>query len=185
MPSRRPTPHVCEEAELCRHLSDRGNSADMVERASGSQYSSTSARAVSRDLPLPWSTVQNVLRYIVKWYPYKIHVVQALKPADPDKRYQLFLARIVIDNLWPRNTLWSDEEHFTLDGAVNTQNCRIWGTERPNIVKKQSLHPYYIPVWGSFTADFILGHFPLRRTLLMALKGVRCYITDARYCGLL
>ncbi|GBO04107.1 hypothetical protein AVEN_203796-1 [Araneus ventricosus] len=62
----------------------------VVERASGSQYSWTSARAVSRDLFLPWSTVQNVLRYIVKWYPYKIHVVQALKPADPDKRTQFF-----------------------------------------------------------------------------------------------
>ncbi|GBM40408.1 hypothetical protein AVEN_122628-1 [Araneus ventricosus] len=38
----------------------------VVERASGSQYSSTSARAVSRDLSLPWSTVRKVLRYIVK-----------------------------------------------------------------------------------------------------------------------
>ncbi|GBN13602.1 hypothetical protein AVEN_260752-1 [Araneus ventricosus] len=60
----------------------------VVEIASGSQYSSTSARAVSRHLSLPWSTVQNVLRYIVKWYPYKIHVVQALKLWEPDKRTQ-------------------------------------------------------------------------------------------------
>ncbi|GBN80616.1 hypothetical protein AVEN_251339-1 [Araneus ventricosus] len=60
----------------------------VVERMSGSQYSSTSARAVSRDLSLPWSIVQNVLRSTVKWYPYKIHLVQVLNLADPDERTQ-------------------------------------------------------------------------------------------------
>ncbi|GBN37204.1 hypothetical protein AVEN_110883-1 [Araneus ventricosus] len=60
----------------------------MAERASGSQYSSKSARAVSRDSSLPLSTVRNIPRSILEWYPYKIHIVQALKPADSDKRTQ-------------------------------------------------------------------------------------------------
>ncbi|GBM57538.1 hypothetical protein AVEN_97651-1 [Araneus ventricosus] len=62
----------------------------VVEIASGSQYPLTSAREVSRDLSLSWSRIRKVLRWIVKWYPYKIHVVQALKPEDSDKRTQFF-----------------------------------------------------------------------------------------------
>ncbi|GBN94550.1 hypothetical protein AVEN_106561-1 [Araneus ventricosus] len=75
----------------------------VVERVSVSQYSSTSARTLSRDLSLPWSRVRNILRSTVKWYPYKIQVVQTLN-ADPDKRIQfcrMFLARIAVYNSWP------------------------------------------------------------------------------------
>ncbi|GBM23347.1 hypothetical protein AVEN_97754-1 [Araneus ventricosus] len=66
-----------------------------VERALGSPYSSTSARAVSRDLSLPWSTVREVICFIIKWYSYKIHVAQSLNSADPEKCTQF--PRIV----WP------------------------------------------------------------------------------------
>ena len=55
--------------------------------------------------------------------------------------------------------MWSDEAHFTLDGAVNSQNCRILGSARPYNVLKRSLHSDYIIAWVGFTADFILGPF--------------------------
>ncbi|GBO24239.1 hypothetical protein AVEN_98316-1 [Araneus ventricosus] len=31
------------------------------------------------------------------------------------------------------------EAHFTLDGTVNIQNCRIWSTGSPNVMHEQSL----------------------------------------------
>lgn len=158
----------------------------VVDRASASQYSVTSARAVSRDLSLPWSTVRKILRAIIKWYPYKIHVVQALNPSDPEKRTdfaRMFLARIAVDKAWPWNILWTDEAHFTLEGVVNTQNCRIWGTARPTVVHEESLHADYITVWCGFNADFILGPFFFEETTSQGPK--RCSITGTRYCDLL
>ena len=45
---------------------------DVVERESGSQCSASSARALLRELSLPWPTVQKILRSILMWSPYKI-----------------------------------------------------------------------------------------------------------------
>lgn len=57
----------------------------LLEKALCSNYSSTNTRVVSSDLSLLWSTVRKVLISIVKWYPpYKIHVVQVLKPSYLD-----------------------------------------------------------------------------------------------------
>ncbi|GFY20684.1 hypothetical protein TNCV_1119181 [Trichonephila clavipes] len=55
---------------------------DMVKRASSSICSSATDRLVSRALEIPWSTVRKILRCNLKWYPYKIHVRQMLKPQD-------------------------------------------------------------------------------------------------------
>ncbi|XP_023216491.1 U4/U6.U5 small nuclear ribonucleoprotein 27 kDa protein-like [Centruroides sculpturatus] len=63
-------------------------------------------------------------------------MLQKLHPQDPEQRTEFaywFLARITVDNAWPWNILWSDEVHFILDGAVNTQNCCIWSTVRPHM----------------------------------------------------
>ena len=42
----------------------------------------------------------------------------------------------------------SDEAHFDLDGYVNKQNCRIWGTEKPHLYIEKSTHELLI------SADF-------------------------------
>ena len=44
------------------------------------------------------------------------------------------MVRIFVDNEWPWNILWSDEAHFTLDGAVNSQKCYICVRARPFVV---------------------------------------------------
>ena len=45
--------------------------------------------------------------------------------ADPD-----FLNRIIFSN----------EAHFHLNGAVNTQNCRVWALDPPDILLESPLH---------------------------------------------
>ncbi|GFW58158.1 uncharacterized protein TNCV_2743021 [Trichonephila clavipes] len=61
---------------------------DEVEKASSSIYSSASDRSVSPELEIPWSTVQKILRSTLKWYPYKIQVMQTLKPQDHKTRLE-------------------------------------------------------------------------------------------------
>lgn len=37
------------------------------------------------------------------------------------------------DEEWISNVWFSNETHFQLDSVVNNQNCRIWGTESPDL----------------------------------------------------
>lgn len=53
-------------------------------------------------LSLGLHTVREVLQSVVKWHPYKIHVVQELQPEDLNKRIDFssrLLARIDVDNV--------------------------------------------------------------------------------------
>ena len=82
----------------------------VADRAELAPHSATSARAVSRELGVPWSTVRKILRDFLHWYPYKIQIVQELKPHDAlqslDFALQL-LVRMEVDGMWPetRHTL--------------------------------------------------------------------------------
>ena len=56
--------------------------------------------------------------------------------------------------------IWfSDEAHFHLDGSVNRQNCRIWGTEPPNVVTTKSLHSRKCTAWCALSSDGIIGPY--------------------------
>ncbi|GFV56749.1 uncharacterized protein TNCV_2539511 [Trichonephila clavipes] len=76
----------------------------MVERASSSIYSTASGRSASHELEISWSTERKILRFILKWNPYKIHVMQTLKPQDKKARLEFacrFFARMEVDDAWP------------------------------------------------------------------------------------
>ncbi|GFU39462.1 uncharacterized protein TNCV_5011201 [Trichonephila clavipes] len=72
LPGRGPTTVGTETAEEV--------SSAVVEKVSSSIYSSASGPSVSCELEIPWLTVRKILRYILKCYPYKIQVMQMLKP---------------------------------------------------------------------------------------------------------
>ena len=106
--------------------------------------------------------------------------MQQLNPAESKKRHNFainFLARISVNNECSWNIFWSDEAHFTLDGAVNRQNSRI----RPLLC--MSVICIRICVWHGFTADFILGPFFSEQST--SQDPQRCSITSSRYCCLL
>ncbi|GFV92923.1 uncharacterized protein TNCV_1693161 [Trichonephila clavipes] len=69
---------------------------------------STSVRRVAEALDLPRSTVQKIMRNILRYYPYKLQLVQELLPHDFETRH-LFslqcLARLEVDPKWPWNIL--------------------------------------------------------------------------------
>ena len=62
--------------------------ADHTERAPNS---ATNARAVSREVGVPWSTVKRILHCILHSYPYKIQIVQQLKLHDMQQRLEFAL----------------------------------------------------------------------------------------------
>ena len=41
--------------------------------------------------------------------------------------------------LWQKKVIFSDEAYFDLNGYVNKQNCRVWGTENPHVCLVQLL----------------------------------------------
>ena len=44
-------------------------------------------------------------------------------------------------DLGKKKIIFLDEAHFDLGGYVNTQNCRIWGTENPHAYTEKPTHP--------------------------------------------
>ncbi|CAH1992908.1 unnamed protein product [Acanthoscelides obtectus] len=55
-----------------------------------------------------------------------------------------------IDANFSSKIMFSDEAHFTLNGTVNKQNCRIWANENPREYQEQPMHPqkvtdYFLP----------------------------------------
>ncbi|GBN85470.1 hypothetical protein AVEN_161293-1 [Araneus ventricosus] len=102
--------------------------ATALQEASSSALGTCSARGISRTLDMPVSTVRKILLRILQYYPFKITHVQELVPANLPKREAFalqFFARMEVDNAWPCNILWTDEDHFHLEGSVNTKNGRI------------------------------------------------------------
>ncbi|GFX44061.1 hypothetical protein TNCV_4118571 [Trichonephila clavipes] len=46
-----------------------------------------------------------------------------------------------------KRILFSDEEHFWLNGYVNKQNCRIWSEANQQVYVETPLHPEKLTVW--------------------------------------
>ncbi|GFT07403.1 transposable element tc3 transposase [Trichonephila clavipes] len=60
------------------------------------------------------------MRNILRYYSYKLQLVQELLPHDFETRHLFslqFLAHLEVDPEWPWNILWTDEAHFHLDGS--------------------------------------------------------------------
>ncbi|GFV11538.1 uncharacterized protein TNCV_975301 [Trichonephila clavipes] len=109
-----------------------------------------SARSVAQTLPLPWKTVHKVLRHILRRYPYKIKMLQELKPHDDTLRIDFanFVpSKISEDDTWIQRILRTDEAHFTVSGSVNAHNCRIWGMSSEYSKREKPFHSDYVTVW--------------------------------------
>ncbi|GFY36438.1 uncharacterized protein TNCV_26361 [Trichonephila clavipes] len=61
---------------------------------------SANVRRVTEALDLPRSTVQKIMRNLLRYYPYKLQLVQELLPHDFETRHLFslqFLARLEVD----------------------------------------------------------------------------------------
>ena len=121
-----------------------------------------SIRRRSSELGLTKSTVQRILKQDLNLYPYKLEIKQTLTDRDKEQRFQMctwFNEMMENDEHWVGKIWFSDEAHFHLDGSVNRRNCRIWGTEPPNVVTTKSLHSRKCTAWCALSSDGIIGPY--------------------------
>ena len=157
----------------------------VVDQATANTQGNSSARSISKQTDIPFSTVQKILRKIIKFYPYKITSNQQLLPGDRNTRLEFalrFLARLEVDDDWPWRILWSDEAHFHLHGDINTHNCRIWADANSHVVHQIPLHSPKVTVWCGFTASFINGPYFYK----VGRNGLTtCSVNSDRYANML
>lgn len=123
---------------------------------------STSTRHRSQQLNVSRTSLMRILRKDLAMKPYKVQLVQQLKPVDHPNRLHFanWAENCLADDAeFYRKIIFSDEAHFHLGGYVNKQNCRIWGTENPHVVVEKPIHPQRVTVWCGFWSGGIIGPF--------------------------
>ena len=138
-----------------------------------------SIRRRSQELGLCPSTTWKILRKDLGLHPYKIQLVQELKPRDHDMRRSFAdwaLEQLATDPLFYRQIVFSDEAHFWLNGFVNKQNCRIWNENNPQEILQTPLHPEKCTVWCGLHAGGIIGPYFFKNE-----AGARVTVNGDRY----
>jgi hypothetical protein len=83
------------------------------------------------------------MRHELHLFPYKVSLGQPLSEGHKERRYAFcdwMLKELNRDSTFLTRIIWSDECSFHLDGWVNRQNLRFWGSEKPtNIIQHSSL----------------------------------------------
>ena len=108
------------------------------------------------------STLQRIIRVDLHLFPYKIQLTQRLLPVDKPRRLE-WAQRVIKmaedDEQFWNKIIMSDEAHFTLNGTVNKQNCRIYATENPQEIQEVTLHDEQVTVWCGVSAKTVIGPF--------------------------
>lgn len=121
------------------------------------QNAELSTRRRSAAMGISRSSLQRIL-HDLKLHPYKIQLVQQLKPDDHTKRERF--SSIMLERFSNfRNILFSDEAHFHLSGFVNKQNCRYWSAEQPSRKHQKPLHCQKVTVWAAVSARGLIGPY--------------------------
>ena len=126
------------------------------------QFPNSSIRQGARALNMTYSSVQKTLRKTLKFWPYKIKLVHAMKPEDWTARVRFaetILENVEQDNLYLENICFSDEATFHVAGVVNRHNVRIWGTENPREYLEQERNSPKVNVWCGLLYNTVIGPF--------------------------
>ncbi|CAM1305684.1 Uncharacterised protein r2_g1556 [Pycnogonum litorale] len=125
-----------EEGCLCRKKGSGrpAVSEEMVNqvRETFSRSPKMSVRRASLETRIPKSTVWRVLRKRLRLTPYKLQLLQALKPGDMQKR-KTFCENMqdkLEDDDFENRFIFSDEATFHSNGKVNKQKCSHLGRRK-------------------------------------------------------
>jgi hypothetical protein len=116
----------------------------------------------SQELGLSYGTLWRILHLDLHLHPYKVQLTQQLKPADHSQRrryVEWVLEQQAVDGDFSNKIFFSDEAHFSLCGYVNKQNCRIWGSENPQVIEERPLHPEKVTVWCALWSEGVIGPY--------------------------
>ncbi|GBL91382.1 hypothetical protein AVEN_136901-1 [Araneus ventricosus] len=92
--------------------------------------------------------------------PYKIQTLQPLNVNAIDARYDFAntMLQLVNEGDIDVGSIWfSIAAYFNLNGFVNKQNWRIWGTEIPHVAVPSSLYSPKVLVWAAISSKGKIG----------------------------
>lgn len=127
-----------------------------------SESPSTSVRHRAQELGLSRSSTHRILRIDLHLHPYKVQLRQQLRVGDHQQRRTFAawaLNQLDEDGQFFKKIIFSDEAHFHLEGYVNKQNCRIWGSEQPHAIQQLPMHPQKVTVWCGLWSKGIIGRY--------------------------
>lgn len=120
------------------------------------------SRAVARQLSISQSTVLKAL-HKNKYHPYRMKMLQQCHGADFVRRLNMcrrFKEEIDRNLDYVKNTCFSDESMFTLDGQVNRQNFRYWSQTNPEWFDgRRAQGSPKVNVWCGIWDNIIIGPF--------------------------
>ena len=96
----------------------------------------------SQKLEMCYGTLWCIWHVDLHLHLYKVQLTQHLKPVDHSQhpRYvEWVLEQQAVDSNFSHKISFSDEAHFTLGGYVYEHNCRIWGSENPQVIEESLL----------------------------------------------
>ena len=112
-----------------------------------------SIRKLASELDINRESVRRILREDLRLRPYKKTIQPFMTDTHKEKRRAF--CKWVLKNFNHRHSmriLFSDEKIFDLDGMYNSQNDRVWATDRGEAdlrggIKKKSKFPQKVMVW--------------------------------------
>lgn len=127
-----------------------------------------SIRNLARKIGVSSSTAWKICRKDLELFPYKSQMLQRLSEQSIAKRmaFASEMCQLIDEKKIDINKIiFTDEAHFWLDGYVNNQNYRFWGSEKPVVTNTTPLHPKKLTVWCGLTANHILGPVFIEETI--------------------
>lgn len=119
-----------------------------------------SSRRLSQRMSVSQTTAIKFLKEYLQCFPYKIQIAQQLTDVAIEKRMDFAgeICQMIDEHTIDINMIiFTDEAHFWLDGYVNRQNFRVWGTEKPKFMRIKPLHPKKLTVWCGLSNNEIIG----------------------------
>lgn len=121
-----------------------------------------SLREIERDLGVPRSTVQRILRS-GRYHPYHITLTQALSAQDRQNRVDFCnwaLERLNEDPDFFQYVLFSDEATFQSTGSLNRHNSHYWSRVNPHWTQHiDHQHRWSVNVWCGVVDGQVVGPY--------------------------
>ena len=169
---------VCDLPKSGRPRTARSDENHQRVAESVAEDPSTSVRRRSSQIGVSQSSLQRMLHEEGKFL-YKIQLVQELQPNDPKKRMEYTMQFQDLANGDPnflKNLMMFDEAHFHLNGFINKQTCRIWGSENPHATAQRQLPPQKCTVWCGVMVNEVIEPYFFENE-----EGENVTVTGARY----
>ncbi|CAF1171942.1 unnamed protein product [Rotaria sordida] len=120
-----------------------------------------SVRLVSQQVNLSKSVIHRTMKNILKYKPYKMHLIQQLYDEDQDLRVELceLLMPILEHNDNDGLIFFSDEASFHVLRLVNKHICRIWSEKNPFVTIDIATNSSKVSVWCAMSSKQIIEPF--------------------------